>query len=154
MSRLIIVGRTRVLAKPLIANGAVVLLVVAACTQPPDWARYEDGSPIRAEEEQQASLVLDSFNSDPSLLALIQLRRGHDLCVACTLERELDAEVASLRRFLAKPQPPWAVERAESKLDLVSRYRAEQPFDEAQCPPVPCYEEPDLAAQQGDEDGR
>ena len=118
----------------------VPLFLLAACVRTPDWARYEDGSAIRVEEEQQASLVLDSFDSAPSLLALIQLHRGHNLCVACTLERALDREVSALRHFLTKPQPPWAVDRAESKLELIRRYRAEQPFDETKCPPEPCYE--------------
>ena len=81
----------------LLTGCIAVALTVTSCASTPDWARYEDGSPIRADEELEASLVLDSFNSDPALIALIQMHRGHSECVACTLERSLDVELVSLR---------------------------------------------------------
>ena len=137
------------LGRPSIGFFALVALIVSACSSTPEWARYDDGSPIRADEEHEATLVLAALTSDPSLLALIQLHRGHDLCVVCTLEGQLDAEVSGLSAFLAEPQPPWAVERAQGRLNLIRQYRAEYPFDGARCPPPPCYEEPEAAAQQG-----
>lgn len=125
-----------------------IAFIVTGCASAPDWARYEDGSPVRADEEHEASLVLDSFNSDPALIALIQMHRGHNECVACTLERALDVELASLQHFLTRPHPPWAVERAEKRVELLTKYRDESTFDESSCPPPPCYEEAERAAQQ------
>jgi hypothetical protein len=114
---------------------AAVSIPLIACGGVPDWARYDDGTPIRAEEEAEAALVLDSFDSDTSLLALIQLHRGEDVCAACTLERDIDAERAAIRHFLKRPQPPWALERAERKLKLLDRYREEHPFNNEKCTP-------------------
>jgi hypothetical protein len=135
----------RQLLTPLVSL-AVLLL---ACAGVPDWARYDDGSPIRADEEHEASLGLDALDSDPSLLALIHMKRGHDLCAVCALERNLDNEARALQSFLTKPQPTWATERAQNRLELINRYRGEYPFNEAECPPTPCYEESEAAAQQG-----
>lgn len=120
-----------------------------ACSSTPDWARYPDGSPIRAAEEAEASLVLDSFNSNQSLLALIQLQREDTACAKCTLERHIEAEREALRHFLSKSQPPWAVERAQRRLDLLAQYREDHPFDPDECPPAPCLCSSELAAPQG-----
>jgi hypothetical protein len=123
----------------------VAIPFVLGCGSTPDWARYSDGTPIRADEETQAALALDSFDSNQSLLALIQLHRGDTACATCTLERHVDAERAALLHFLSKPQPPWAMERAQSKLELIARYRQKQPFDADECPPEPCSSDPKLA---------
>jgi len=132
-----------------LATACAAIPVLLGCGSTPDWARYSDGTPVRADEEAQAALVLDSFDSDQSLLALIQLHRGDTLCATCTLEQHIEAEREALQHFLAKPQPPWAVERAQSKLELLARYRQEHPFNLDECPPVPCMSDPGLAAQQG-----
>jgi hypothetical protein len=112
---------------------------------------YEDGSPIRVEEEHEASLVLRSSSSDPAMLALIQMHRGHWRCVECTLERSIETEIVVIEHFLTRHNPPIAVESAERRLKLLKKYRAAYPFREAQCPPEPCYEGPETAAQQADE---
>ena len=78
--------------------------------------------------------------------ALDGLRTG---AVVHTLEQHIDTEREALRHFLSKPQPQWALERAQSKLELITRYREEHPFNPDQCPPTPCLSDPGLAAQQG-----
>jgi hypothetical protein len=129
----------------LLTGCIAVAFTVIGCASTPDWAQYEDGSPIRADQEYEASLTLESFSSDPALIALIQMHRGHSECVACSLERSLQVELTSLQHFLTKSQPPWAVERAQGRIELLSKYRAEFPFDERSCPPQPCHEESEHA---------
>jgi len=112
---------------------AAISLPLAACGATPDWARYDDGTPVRFDDEAEAGLVLDSFDSHKSLLALIQLHRGEQTCAICTLERDVDSERAAIQHFLSRPQPPWALERAQRTLELLDRYREEHPFDHQKC---------------------
>jgi hypothetical protein len=104
---------------------------------------------VRADEEAEAFLVLDSFDSSQSVSALIQLSRGDTVCAVCTLEQHVEDERRALEYFLSKPRPPWATERAQARLDLLASYRSEQPFNPDDCPAAPCLSDPRLAAQQG-----
>ena len=132
-----------------LASACIAIPLFLGCASAPEWARYSDGTPIRADDEARAALLLDSFDSNQSLLALIELHRGDTACATCTLERHVDAERESLQHFLSKPQPPWAVERAQSKLELITRYQQKHPFNPDECPPSPCVSAPGLAAQHG-----
>lgn len=140
------VGRSEPTRRSL-ATACVVIALLLGCRSRPEWARYSDGTPIRADEEAEASLVLDSFDSNPSLLALIEIRRGDTVCAVCTLEKHIDAERDALQHFLSKPRPPWAVERAHRRLELIARHREKHPFDPDECPPVPCMSDPELALE-------
>ncbi len=89
------------------------------------------------EQKSEALLLLDSFDSTQSMLALIQLRRADQFCAVCTLESHIESERRALRHLLERGLPPVATEQAQSKLKLLNQYRERAPFDESACP-LPC----------------